>query len=256
MEGQNQYNNMNRNNNGNMNRGYNIYGNGNTKILITIVILIVLFMIFRKEGVSMLYSIPALLIALSVHEAAHAYTANKYGDSTSKDRISLNPLKHIDLLGLLSLLTLKVGWGKPVSINPRNFSGSRKEMDRIEARVAFAGPLSNLITAFIFSFIYVFLIKINVLNEVLNTMMLLTIGTNIGLGLFNLIPIPPLDGYKIFRPMLSSNVKDFLDKNEDIIGLIWIVIIASGVNLSFIQVGIGKLSGLMLALWLKIFGIM
>lgn len=129
-------------------------------------------------------------------------------------------------------------------------------MDRIEARVAFAGPLSNIITAFVFSFIYVLLIKINALNEVLNTIMLLTIGTNIGLGLFNLIPIPPLDGYKIFRPMLSSNVKNFLDKNEDIIGMIWILILVSGVNLSFIQVGIGKIAGLMLALWFKIFGIM
>lgn len=248
MDNQNQYrNNMNRNNN------YNSYES--TRILITIATIIMLLIIFKKDGMSMLYSIPALLIALSVHEAAHAFVANKYGDNTSKGRISLNPFKHIDMLGLLSLLTIGVGWGKPVSIDPRNFSGSKKRMDQIEAKVAFAGPLSNILTALIFSLIMVLCIKMGAMSEIVYTILFQIVVTNIGLGLFNLIPIPPMDGYKVFRPLLSENIKTFLDKNEEIIGFIWILIIASGVNLNFISVGIKSISTFMFKLWLTIFGV-
>ena len=250
MENNNQYrNNINRNNN----RKYNSYEN--TRILITIATIIMLLIIFKKDGMSVLYSIPALLIALSVHEAAHAYVANKYGDNTSKGRISLNPFKHIDMLGLLSLLTIGVGWGKPVSIDPRNFSGSKKRMDQIEAKVAFAGPLSNILTALIFSLIMVLCIKMGAMSEIVYTILFQIVVTNIGLGLFNLIPIPPMDGYKIFRPLLSENIKTFLDKNEEIIGFIWILIIASGVNLNFISIGIKSISTFMFKLWLTIFGV-
>lgn len=250
MENNNQYrNNINRNNN----RKYNSYEN--TRILITIATIIMLLIIFKKDGMSMLYSIPALLIALSVHEAAHAFVANKYGDNTSKGRISLNPFKHIDMLGLLSLLTIGVGWGKPVSIDPRNFSGSKKRMDQIEAKVAFAGPLSNILTALIFSLIMVLCIKFGAMSETVYTILFQIVVTNIGLGLFNLIPIPPMDGYKIFRPLLSENIKTFLDKNEEIIGFIWILIIASGVNLNFISIGIKSISAFMFKLWLTIFGV-
>lgn len=248
MDNQNQYrNNMNRNNN------YNSYEN--TRILITIATIIMLLIIFKKDGMSMLYSIPALLIALSVHEAAHAFVANKYGDNTSKGRISLNPFKHIDMLGLLSLLTIGVGWGKPVSIDPRNFSESKKRMDQIEAKVAFAGPLSNILTALIFSLIMVLCIKMGAMSEIVYTILFQIVVTNIGLGLFNLIPIPPMDGYKVFRPLLSENIKTFLDKNEEIIGFIWILIIASGVNLNFISVGVKSISTFMFKLWLTIFGV-
>lgn len=250
MENNNQYrNNINRNNN----RKYNSYEN--TRILITIATIIMLLIIFKKDGMSVLYSIPALLIALSVHEAAHAFVANKYGDNTSKGRISLNPFKHIDMLGLLSLLTIGVGWGKPVSIDPRNFSGSKKRMDQIEAKVAFAGPLSNILTALIFSLIMVLCIKFGAMSETVYTILFQIVVTNIGLGLFNLIPIPPMDGYKIFRPLLSENIKTFLDKNEEIIGFIWILIIASGVNLNFISIGIKSISTFMFKLWLTIFGV-
>lgn len=248
MDNQNQYrNNMNRNNN------YNSHEN--TRILITIATIIMLLIIFKKDGMSMLYSIPALLIALSVHEAAHAFVANKYGDNTSKGRISLNPFKHIDMLGLLSLLTIGVGWGKPVSIDPRNFSESKKRMDQIEAKVAFAGPLSNILTALIFSLIMVLCIKMGAMSEIVYTILFQIVVTNIGLGLFNLIPIPPMDGYKVFRPLLSENIKTFLDKNEEIIGFIWILIIASGVNLNFISVGVKSISTFMFKLWLTIFGV-
>ncbi len=250
MENNNQYrNNINRNNN----RKYNSYEN--TRILITIATIIMLLIIFKKDGISVLYSIPALLIALSVHEAAHAYVANKYGDNTSKGRISLNPFKHIDMLGLLSLLTIGVGWGKPVSIDPRNFSGSKKRMDQIEAKVAFAGPLSNILTALIFSLIMVLCIKMGAITDTIYAILFQIVVTNIGLGLFNLIPIPPMDGYKIFRPLLSENIKIFLDKNEEIIGFIWILIIASGVNLNFISIGIKSISTFMFKLWLTIFGV-
>ncbi len=129
----------------------------------------------------------SLLVAITVHEFCHAFTADKLGDPTPRayGRLTLNPLAHLDPLGTLMLLIAHFGWGKPVPIDPYNFSHPRRD----ETLVALAGPLSNFILAFIFSrFPY-------------DITYILTY-TNLYLGIFNLFPIPPLDGSKILLNIL------------------------------------------------------
>ena len=105
--------------------------------------------LLQSELPTLLLSLPAVLISLSVHESAHGYVANKLGDPTAKNlgRITLNPMKHFDLLGFLSMVIFRVGWANPVPINARNFKNPRRDM----AISAAAGPLSNLCLAFIFA---------------------------------------------------------------------------------------------------------
>lgn len=141
-------------------------------------------------------NIVALIIALSIHEFAHAYTAYILGDDTAKSRISLNPLVHLDIWGTLMLLIVGFGWGKPVEVNPYNFKNPRKDI----ALVALAGPVSNFITAFI-CFAILQYIDFMGLAMLLSAIMYL----NLGLGIFNLIPLYPLDGSKIIFAFLNTN---------------------------------------------------
>jgi Zn-dependent protease len=129
----------------------------------------------------------SLLIAITVHEFCHALAADKLGDPTPRayGRLSLNPLVHLDLLGTLMLFIARFGWGKPVPIDPYNFRHPRRD----ETIVALAGPLSNFLLAFIFS------------RFPGNLTFILTY-TNLYLGIFNLFPIPPLDGSKILLNIL------------------------------------------------------
>lgn len=147
----------------------------------------------------------------------HAYIAKKLGDRTSKDRITLNPFKHIDPIGMVSLFVLGLGWGKPVEINPNNLSKKYKNVDVAEAMVAVAGPLFNFLTAFIFYGLYAFTISLNMPREFSETLRVLIYGiviTNISLGVFNLIPLPPLDGYNIIKLVLPKGLKEFIKENQ------------------------------------------
>lgn len=161
--------------------------------------------------ISLLYMIPIYLITLTVHEVSHGYIAYKMGDPTAYNmgRLTLNPLKHIDPFGLLMLIIIRFGWAKPVPINPRNFKNPRKGL----AISAAAGPVSNFLMAIggyiIFRIFYVILMHqiytlqiteansfINILNgfcTFFNQFCIL----NIYFGLFNLLPVPPLDGSRI-----------------------------------------------------------
>jgi len=132
-----------------------------------------------------------LILALTVHEAAHAYSAKLLGDDTPEryGRLTLNPIAHLDLLGFLALLFFRFGWGKPVPVNPNNF----KHPAFGNLLVAVSGPLSNLILATIVGLIARFLPADTVIFSVLESITYI----NILLALFNLIPIPPLDGSKI-----------------------------------------------------------
>jgi Zn-dependent protease len=149
---------------------------------------------------STLYSIPGILLGLTVHECCHALTAWKLGDSTARDqgRITLNPLRHIDLIGFLFLVFAGFGWAKPVQFNPAYLRRPRRD----KALIAAAGPLSN----FTLGIILVFLLKLFLflghdLNEGVFRLILLTlfygVTINFGLFVFNLIPLPPLDGSHI-----------------------------------------------------------
>ena len=176
-----------------------------------------------------LYYLPALLIALSVHEAAHAYTAYKLGDKSQKalGRLSLSPLAHIDPIGFIFMLVFKFGWGKPVVMDDRNFKNRRKGI----MLVALAGPLSNIILAFVFTIILKLLdvfgalaIMINYnIGNILYIMLLYMIGFNVMFGVFNLIPLPPFDGAKVLTYFLPEKAKRGMDWLEQY--SIWIIAI-------------------------------
>ena len=140
----------------------------------------------------------AILGAISIHEFAHALTANYYGDSTPKlmGRLTLNPFAHLDLWGTIFLLIAGFGWGKPVIINPQNFKNPR--LDNLT--VSLAGPISNLILAVILGLI----LRFFNLPTFVSSLLEIIIFFNLVLMIFNLIPIPPLDGSKI----LSLFVKE------------------------------------------------
>lgn len=138
-------------------------------------------------------SIISLIIAITIHEFCHALVADQLGDPTprSQDRLTLNPLKHLDPLGTLMLFVAKFGWGKPVPIDPYNLKNPRRD----ELLIALAGPASNIFLAFSISILKNFL-------PIPYTITYILIATNISLAIFNLLPIPPLDGSKIFLNLL------------------------------------------------------
>ena len=155
----------------------------------------------------LLISILALLPALTFHEWAHGYPAYKLGDSTAKadGRLSLNPLDHIDPIGTLMLLLVGFGWAKPVPINTRNFKKPKRDI----ALTSIAGPLMNFIVAFISVLLYVLCLYVFVripINdataEVILLVFLYSALYNLGLGTFNLIPLPPLDGSNVLMCLL------------------------------------------------------
>lgn len=163
-------------------------------------------------------TLPGIIIALTFHEFAHAWAAVKLGDETPKiqGRLNLNPLSHIDPMGFLFLIVARFGWGKPVQIDPRNFN-SKHPISRAEAIVSAAGPIMNFILAFIFLIIYYAIYKTTDMNSIESIWQLVLgyiIMLNVGLGIFNLIPIPPLDGSKILMHFLPYNGKQWFYKNE------------------------------------------
>ena len=158
----------------------------------------------------LLFAIPSILIASTVHEYAHGLAAYKLGDPTAKayGRLTLNPLKHIDPIGALSMILFRFGWSKPVPINEYNFE--KRELGT--AIVSFAGPLSNLLLATIFGSIN--LIFHPNLESIFGIFLLTFTLINISLAIFNLIPIPPLDGHKIVRAFLPKKLRYYWEKME------------------------------------------
>ncbi|MBI2414227.1 site-2 protease family protein [candidate division WWE3 bacterium] len=147
----------------------------------------------------------ALTMAISVHECAHAYAAYKLGDASAKylGRITLNPKAHIDTTGLLFLLITGFGWGKPVPFNPMFLKNPRRD----SALIALAGPVSNFILAIILAIIYKFLPSGEVLLfSLIKTLVFIVIQYNLVLGIFNLIPVEPLDGFKIVAGVLPHDL--------------------------------------------------
>ncbi|MBO7161466.1 MAG: site-2 protease family protein [Clostridia bacterium] len=149
----------------------------------------------------------SLLLSLTVHECAHGWMAHKCGDDTAymNGRISLSPFAHLDPMGALSMLFIGYGWAKPVPVNFRNLRKPKRDI----ALVSLAGPVSNLILAFIFSLAYtavnVFM-PVNKLSTILFYAFYLIAVMNIGLAVFNLIPLPPLDGSKVLACLLPGRV--------------------------------------------------
>lgn len=146
----------------------------------------------------------ALIVAISVHEFAHGWMANHLGDATAKmeGRVTLNPLAHFDPLGTLFLFLVGFGWGKPVPVNPHNLKNPKVD----GLKISLAGPLSNFFVAIIFALILRFL----PLNEALGNIIYIIIQLNLTLMVFNLIPIPPLDGAGILVGLLPNEVNEVI----------------------------------------------
>lgn len=195
----------------------------------------------------LLITLPAILIATTFHEFAHAFVADKLGDSTPRNqgRLTLNPLKHIDPIGFALLIVAGFGWGKPVQVNPRYFN-RKISMTKAEAIVAFAGPLMNFLLAIISTIIMACLLKFDVLVNlptriiwVILVFLLELILINVGLGLFNLVPLPPLDGFKILNHFLPYNAKEWMARNEQIMYIVFLVIWITGLASVIISPAIG-----------------
>lgn len=158
-----------------------------------------------------LLNIPVTLLALSVHECAHGWVSSKLGDPTPRyqGRLSLNPLAHLDPVGTLLMILTGFGWAKPVQVNPNYYKNTKKGM----ALVAAAGPLSNFLMAVIgmilltvFSCITLFMTSGTSVMKIVYMVLQRFILLNINLMVFNLIPIPPLDGSKVLGMFLPNDI--------------------------------------------------
>ena len=166
---------------------------------------------FAEKLLYVLIMAIALLPALTFHEWAHGYAAYKLGDHTAKadGRLSLNPLDHLDPVGTVMMLILGFGWAKPVPVITRNFKKPRRDF----AITSLAGPMANFVVGFITTLLYVLGVYICAANEIENmtaeailAVLFYSSLFNFGLGLFNLIPLPPLDGSNVVMCLLPNRI--------------------------------------------------
>ena len=152
--------------------------------------------------------LPGIIIAIALHEFAHAYSAYKLGDYTPKvqGRVTLNPIKHLDPIGTLLIIFIGFGWGRPVMVNPENFKKQRRD----DIIVSLAGVATNLVLAILITIIYAFVLRWIVSNWIIAawaTTLLRVLATAVNINLilmvFNLLPIPPLDGFNAVTSLLG-----------------------------------------------------
>lgn len=173
------------------------------------------------EIIDLIITVPIVLVALTFHEVSHGFVAYKLGDTTAKrmGRLTLNPLKHLDVVGTLCMILCHFGWAKPVPVDMRQFRNPKRDM----AFCALAGPLSNLILGFLGAFIYwlfaVLFPEMMLSNYYFSYFLSLFGILNIYLAIFNLIPVPPFDGSRILTAFLSDKYYIRLLQNERKIAL-------------------------------------
>ncbi len=173
-----------------------------------------------------LLSIIPALICIILHEMSHAYVAYRLGDNTAKElgRLTLNPIKHLDVFGLLAMMFIGFGWAKPVPINPRKFQNPKRGM----ALTALAGPVSNLLIAVVVLFIYGLLViplSKGLVGETILQMVYRLALFSTSLAVFNILPIPPMDGSKFFFAIASDKLY-FKVMRYERFGFILILILA------------------------------
>jgi Zn-dependent protease len=186
----------------------------------------------RFEILTTLLLIPGILVGLTFHEFAHAYVADKLGDKTPRfqGRLTLNPFVHIDPIGFLMLLIFKFGWAKPVQVNPSAFKRYYKD----DLKVSLAGPVANLIVAFLAAVLYkVFtqftgvLVPNSSLEWIISVILTLAVSINCSLFVLNLIPIPGFDGFHILRDLFPSFFYKYAEQVYKYQMLIMILFLAS-----------------------------
>lgn len=182
--------------------------------------------LMHMDIVSWLIQIVAVVFSLSFHECAHAWWAYRLGDTTAaqQGRISLNPLRHLEPLGFLMMLFAPIGWARPVPVNPAGFRRGKNARSGF-MEVALAGPVSNLLLAWISCFIYVAILTfsprslllpshhpVNLLIQLFITLF----AVNVNLAVFNLLPFPPLDGFNIYGRFLPASAYRFLGEKSSV----------------------------------------
>ena len=209
---------------------------------------------------TILLNVPAALIALSVHEFAHGFVSTKLGDPTprAQGRLTLNPLAHLDPVGALLMVLTGFGWARPVQINPSYYKDRTKGM----ALTAFAGPLSNLVLAFVGMFIGIFtglvLARFGVSGNIVNIVFTFTsvfARLNLSFMVFNLLPFPPLDGFKIFGPIMTKPVYYAILRYEHYIMYLLMFLSILGVFSAVIGNGVTFFYNIILNSVLNIFGL-
>ncbi len=185
-----------------------------------------------KEILSFLIALPAVLWAITFHEFSHAFVDYKLGDPTPKlqGRLTLNPIAHLDIIGFLALLLVHFGWAKPVMINPMNYKKVSPELGNM--LVAIAGPFANFLSAFL-SVILIKLIPFPSLpmgiSQPVFLMLEYSVYINVGFAIFNLLPIPPLDGSKVVGFFLPRNLNMELQRLEPYGMIVLILLLISPV---------------------------
>lgn len=229
-----------------------------TYIILGVLILMSISTFSGNDLLGLLLTLPGVIIAITFHEFAHAFAADKLGDTTprAQNRLNLNPASHLDPVGFVLLIFAHFGWGKPVQINPRNFTRN-VSMETGEAIVSIAGPAMNLLLSIIFTIVYYVIIKfypafiLTKVGVIIVTLLLSTITVNIGLCIFNLIPLPPLDGSKIFVKFIPYKLKYWFQQNEQMLYMIFLLLWITGLAgkivspvISVVTEGIFSLIGL------------
>ncbi|MCI8336809.1 MAG: site-2 protease family protein [Peptococcaceae bacterium] len=202
----------------------------------------------------LLYGIPVILISLTFHELAHGFIAYKLGDPTAKDqgRLTLNPIKHLDPIGTLMLLIANFGWAKPVPVNPFYFQGNRR---RAMMLVALAGPVMNFLLSYLSLWGWKWIVFGGLShNDYLLNFFNQMVMTNLYLGIFNLLPVPPLDGSKILAGFGNDNFAQGVYRMEQYGPLLLLILIVTNLtdkilvpiadaclHLGFILTGMGYL---------------
>ena len=174
-----------------------------------------------------------LFICIPVHECAHAFVAKRLGDDTAerRGRLTLNPFAHIDMLGVIMMFVCSIGWAKPTPVDLRRCT--KVKIRTANVLVSAAGPLSNLIMAFLFTILFKVLLMFSLQNDNVTLFQIARIvlyiaDLNAFLAVFNLIPVPPFDGYHILASFLPAKALVFVERNAQIINLVLLILLVSG----------------------------